>query len=161
MRFPSLKTTTLLVLTSLTAIVPCRALDWSVELALGNEIAPSVVIGLSVLKEDVASNDENEFGDPQGMIYTYITAPSDDCRIKVTIEAPSVFKESSITVTLPTKGTRYRIAPILRYDIDKLLKVKQAFPNYVKVMAETPDESEEQTKKITVRSINDCLLGMK
>lgn len=161
MRFPSIKSTALMVLTTLAAVLPCRALDWSVELSLGNEIYPSAVIGLSGLKENFASNDENEFGDPLGMIYTYVTAPSDNCRVKVTIEATSVFKESSITVTLPTQGTRYRVAPMLRYDIEKLLKVKQSFPDYVKVMVETDEESDEQTKKITVRSINDCLLGMK
>ncbi len=91
------------------------------------------------------------------MIGIVVVAPSDDCSIKVTVSGEPAFETSTFSGELPTKGTKYRIFPRIKYDYSALAQNKQSVPLTVHYSVEIgEDDAEEQTVTGTLRSINDC-----
>lgn len=136
-----------------------RALEWEILMPFDDTVFPSIVVGMRgfMTEED---NSETECGDPMGMIGAAITAPEDDFEVRVILEGTDLYKESSLTVTLPEKGVTYSVMPIIRYYVSDLISHKQKGFDAAHVVVETADETFEKTKGFEIRSINDCMLGM-
>lgn len=99
-------------------------------------------------------------GDPAGLLAVVLTAPRDDCPVKVTFAATEVFDESSITVTLLRKGELYRVAPYLVLNHAKILQLKHPIPAEVlRATVEIDGRPVTVTRRVRIHAINDCLMG--
>jgi hypothetical protein len=155
----TLKLSTTLLAAALLA-VPASALEWEIEMPFENTVFPSMVVALRGFMEE-SDKKSTEIGDAMGMIGASITAPENDYEVKVTIDATDYFKKSTIKAKLKKKGTTYSVMPILRYEMSTLLRHKQKGFDTAHVTVETADGDFEETKRFEVRSINDCVLGIK
>lgn len=134
--------------------------DWSIVSDFGDDIFPSLIIATSTMKSD-AEEDETVLGDPMGMLGVGITAPWDDAVVRVEVESQKLIRPSAIEVTLPKGGEDYFIYPLLKYDYDSLLKVRQPFPEIVSVSVTVDGEDAgTQEERMIARSINDCPFGV-
>lgn len=122
------------------------------------ELFPSALVCFTA-DSRYAPVDENQLGDPQGVISIRLTAPVDDCPVKVTLSETPFFEESHVTVRLPKAGTLYHVAPIVRYHTEKLAAQKQPLANLVvRALVEVNGQSLELSTKIVVHSVNDAIL---
>lgn len=149
-----------LLLASTVLSAPCFALEWEIEMPFENTVFPSMVVALRGFMDE-ADKKSTEIGDAMGMIGASITAPSDNYEVKVTIDETDFFKKSTIKAKLPKKGKTYSVMPFLRYEVATLLRHKQKGFDTAQVTVETADGAFEETKRFEVRSINDCVLGIK
>jgi hypothetical protein len=125
-----------------------------------NEIFPSALISVTdQSKFPRAVRDQR--GDPRGLISVMVTAPKDNCPVKITLAATEVFGESSISVILPKQGERYRIAPYLVLDHAKIMRLKHPIPAEVlRAKVELGDSgSSSATRSVRIHAINDCLIS--
>lgn len=103
--------------------------------------------------------DENQLGDPQGVISIRLLAPVDDCPIRITLSETPFYEESHVTVRLPKAGAMYHVAPIVRYHAEKLAAQKQPLANLiVRAVVELNGETFELSTKVVVHSVNDAIL---
>lgn len=148
----------------LLSVLPLTAgedLEWSIVSDFGTHLYPSVIVSTSTFKTEEEPA-EDVFGDPMGMIGAAITAPHDGAKVKVTVESDRLIKPSTLTVRLPDEGTEYWVYPVLRYDYDNLLRVRQPFPEVVTVKVSVDGgEPEEKQERMVARSVNDCPFGIK
>lgn len=119
---------------------------------------PSYAVATATLRRDEESEeDENELGDPRGLLGVVIDAPENDTAVKVTIECGDIMEPSTFTCTLAKEGETYTIRPRIRYKYGALTQNKQATPITITFKVEIDDEDEEeQAETMTLRSINDC-----
>jgi hypothetical protein len=133
--------------------------EWDIDVGLDDSIYPSLVIATSMIKLD-DEEDETVLGDPMGMIGVAIVSPGDDVPVTVEISSGSLIKPSKFSGRLAEAGETYYIYPILKYDYQTLLSVRQPFPEVITAKVTVDgEELHEKSKRVPVRSINDCLLG--
>lgn len=127
---------------------------WDLVMKTDGEFYPSLIIATSAMEQDA---DPRLFGDAYGPLGVEIVAPHAFTGVRVVVEGSDFIRQSVLDVRLPKKGVRYRLYPVLRYDYRSLMRIRQPFPETVSV-AVTIDGNEpvEQTRRISVRSINDC-----
>ena len=122
------------------------------------ELYPSALVSFT---EDsrFAPRDDTQFGDPQGVISVLVRAPTDHCRVVVRFEENAFVEESRCTAILPKAGEYYRIAPIVRYRLEKLAALKQPLANLVlHAVVLIGDVTHELSAKLVVHSVNDAVL---
>lgn len=136
-----------------------KDLDWSVGFSTPGTVFPSAVIALSALPVDESQLPDTHKGDPLATIFAEIVSPASNAKVTVTIAKSAFFEESSITTTLPYRGVTYRVAPVIKFDTEKLLKNKQLQPDLVTIKVKVGSIEDEKSVRYTMRSINDCLLG--
>ncbi len=131
-----------------------RAADWNLEME--PDLFPSMVIATSSL-EGESSDDPAFFGDPLGPVSIRIESPRDNARVRVTVEGSELIRPSVLDVRLPEKGVVYELAPVLKYNYNALLRVRQPFPETVSAEVKVDGRDVgQQSGRITIRSINDC-----
>jgi len=141
--------------------VLCEDVEWGLVSEFGESLYPSIIISTSTFKPDDEETDETVFGDPMGLIGVSIVAPRDGAKVKVEIESQKLIKASTIEAELAEEGTEYQLFPVLRYEYDALLKVRQPFPEVVtaRVSIDGKPVGEKQERFIA-RSVNDCPFGV-
>jgi len=137
--------------------------DWSLAFGLDDQLFPAAIIALSTLDpENIGvQRQENTFGSPLAMASVYIRAANPGDMVTVEISSTKLIKPSRMTVTLPDTDTVYEISPHLKYEYEKLLSVRQPYPEDVtaKIIV-NGKEVGERSKTVIVRSVNDCFFGM-
>ncbi|WP_319765074.1 hypothetical protein [Maridesulfovibrio sp.] len=137
--------------------------DWALSFGLDDQIFPAAIIALSTLDpENIGvTRKENTFGSPLAMASVFIRAVSPGDRVTVEITSTKLIRPSKMTVTLPDADTVYEISPHLRYEYEKLLSIRQPYPEDVtaKVFV-NGQEVGEHTQTVIVRSVNDCFFGL-
>jgi len=134
------------------------AAEWEIITGLDGDLYPSVIIATSTYKfPDEEGKNPNVVGDPFGLVGALVTAPEDNARIRVEIKSPKLIQRTVLEAKLPKGGETYEIYPQLKYDYESLLAVRQPFPEDVTVSVILDDKLlGEKTKRMVVRSINDC-----
>ncbi|WP_320005893.1 hypothetical protein [Maridesulfovibrio sp.] len=137
--------------------------DWLLAFGLDDQIFPAAIIALSTLDpENIGVNrKDNTFGSPLAMASVFIRAVNPGDRVTVEITSTKLIRPSKMTVTLPDANTVYEISPHLRYEYEKLLSIRQPYPEDVtaKVFV-NGQEVGEHTQTVIVRSVNDCFFGL-
>jgi len=122
------------------------------------ELFPSAIVCFTA-DSRYAPVDAEQLGDPQGVISVKLTAPADDCLVRVTLSETPFFEESHVACRLPKAGTVYHVAPVVRYRAEKLAAQKQPLANLVvRAVVELPGETLELSSKIVVHSVNDAIM---
>ncbi len=134
--------------------------EWDIEVGLDDSIYPSLIIATSTMSMDDEDQDPTNLGDPWGLTGVNIANPAPNTRVRVEISSGKLIRPSVWEGVMEKKGETYLICPILKYDYDTLLSVRQPFPEVVTARV-TLDGKElpEKSKRVPVRSVNDCVLG--
>jgi hypothetical protein len=137
--------------------------DWALSFGLDEQLFPAAIIALSTLDPENIGvvRSEHTFGSPLAMASVFIRAQSPGDRVTVEITSTKLIRPSKMTVVLPDADTVYEISPHLKYEYEKLLAVRQPYPEDVtaKVFV-NGEEVGEHTQTIIVRSVNDCFYGL-
>jgi hypothetical protein len=135
--------------------------EWDIEVGLDNSIYPSLIIATSTMVEDPEEEpDPTMLGDAWGLIGVNIVAPGDRIPVRVEMSSGTLIQPSVWEGVLEKKGETYLICPILKFDYDELLAVRQPFPEVVTARVTVNGEPlPEKSKRVPVRSINDCILA--
>jgi len=137
--------------------------DWSLDFGLDGQLFPAAIIALSTLDpENIGvQRAEHTFGSPLAMASVFIRAQNPGDRVTVEISSTKLIHPSKMTVTLPDTDTVYEISPHLKYEYEKLLSIRQPYPEDVTAkVSVNGHEVGEKTKTVIVRSVNDCFYGM-
>lgn len=127
---------------------------WDIVMETDGDLYPSLIIATSTMEQDA---DPLLIGDAYGQLGVEIVAPHAATSVRVIVEGSDLIKRSVLDAKLPKKGVRYQLNPVLRYDYNSLLRVRQPYPETASVTVIVDGkELGEETKRITVRSINDC-----
>jgi hypothetical protein len=159
------------VLLSTLLVIPAtaRGADFEPTNGWNGHLFPSYIIATATLKEadtgdDSATDDDGDneddeievLGDERGLLGVTIEAEEDDQEVTVTISCDAIMEPSVITCTMSEKGKTYTVNPTIKYKYDQLAKQSQTGPVTVTYKVECGDDEEEQSEKLTLRSINDC-----
>lgn len=133
--------------------------QWKILQDTGDDIFPSMVMGMSQFGKIVKK--PGYYGDYVGLLGVEIVSASHGEKVTVSVSGTSFIKPSSLTATLGRPGEVLKIYPLLEYDFDKLLKLRQPRPETITYSVEVNGGAKEVRKKrVNFRSINDCpLLG--
>lgn len=135
--------------------------DWCILTEFGADLYPSVIVATSTFRADEEEKDSTLIGDSMGLIGAEVVAPHDRTKVKVEVQSQKLIQASSYEATLPKKGQAYQIYPLLRYDYDSLLRVRQPFPEHLTVRVTVDGEPlGEKQKRMLARSVNDCPFGV-
>ena len=137
--------------------------DWALSFGLDDQLFPAAIIALSTLApENIGvTRSEHTFGSPLAMASVFIRAQTPGDKVTVEITSTKLIRPSRMTVVLPDADTVYEISPHLKYEYEKLLSVRQPYPEDVTAKVFVNDqEVGEHTQTIIVRSVNDCFYGL-
>lgn len=146
----------------LALILPVLAAEpeWNIEVGLDNSIAPSLIIATSTMTDDSAETDETMLGDPWGLIGVNLVAPAPKTVARVEMWSSTLIHPSAWEGVLPKKGETYLVCPLMKFDYDALLAVRQPFPEIVTARVTLNGQTlPEKSLRVPVRSINDCILA--
>lgn len=131
---------------------------WTAETNMDGQLFPSLVIATATVRPDEEEEkDPAILGDAYGFLGVSIKSPAAGTKIKVTIRENSVMNASSWSGELAEADVDYYVAPPIDYKFDRLRQVRQQVPLNVQYSVEIDGKpAGDQTKTITVRSINDC-----
>ncbi len=136
---------------------------WELAFGLDNQLFPSAIIALSTLDPDDigVETPENSFGSPLGMASVFVRGKAPGDSVTVEISSTKLIKPSRMTVVLEDADTVYEISPHLKYEYEKLLSIRQPYPEDVTAKVYLNDKLiGEKSRTIIVRSINDCFYGL-
>ncbi|GKT31199.1 hypothetical protein ADUPG1_001895 [Aduncisulcus paluster] len=128
--------------------------DWLLAFGLDDQIFPAAIIALSTLDpENIGVNrKENTFGSPLAMASVFIRAVNPGDRVTVEITSTKLIRPSKMTVTLPDTDKVYEISPHLRYEYEKLLSIRQPYPEDITARVfVNGQEVGEHTQTVIVR----------
>jgi len=135
--------------------------SWDVITQFENNLFPSVIVATSTFQPDPEDDDPTVLGDQMGQIGAVVEAPEDDAKVKVEISSQKLIEPSVFEGTLPKGGEIYSIFPVLNYDYDSLLKVRQPFPESVTIRVRINGQpAGQRQKRMLARSVNDCPFGI-
>lgn len=151
------------VLLALALVLPARAgePEWDIEVGIDNSIYPSLIIATSTMVEDEEEEpDPTMLGDPWGLIGVNIVAPAAKTPVRVEMSSGKLIQPSVWEGVLEKKGETYFVCPVLKFDYEALLAVRQPFPEVVTAKVTINGQLlPEKSKRVPVRSINDCILA--
>ena len=158
-----------LVLASLTLICGilyvCRNLLWErgFEIAdeLGGNIFPSAILSTAATNAEIlVPADSNYVGKPLSGIALRVTPIRPNSRVRVLIQESPFFAESISEFVLEKAGTEYTVYPEIVWKYDALKNNVQSTPLTFSVRMEMNGERlPVRTWTLSVRSVNECLLG--
>lgn len=136
--------------------------EWSMVSEFGKSLYPSLIISTSTFQPDPdEEQDKTVFGDPMGLIGVAVVAPGDGAKVTVEIESQKLIQPSKLDAVLPEAGVEYYLFPVLRYEYDSLLKVRQPFPEVVTArLSVNGKPAGEKQERFVARSVNDCPFGV-
>ncbi len=139
-------------------------ITWSPVVEMDRQLFPSFLIATATMRlpEQEADEDSVVLGDRRSMLGVAVTAPEDGAVVTVEITADEIMDRSTHTATLPEAGTTYVVCPKIKYKFAALQGNKQLTPLTVSFKLTVDDELVgEKTEIVTLRSVNDCLFGIR
>lgn len=125
------------------------------------QLYPSYILATAKFKKANEDDKPNVLGDSLGLLGVIVESPSDEAPVTVTISCDEIMQPSIYRGTLETAGEQYSILPKIKYNYDKLSKIRQATLVNVTYRVEIDGElAEEQIATLTVCSVNDCPLNV-
>jgi len=133
--------------------------EWQPLFEMGENIYPSVVVSTATLKAGLW-DDKTHIGDPWGMVGIVVRGAGKDCPVTVEIAGGNFVRPSVWNGTLPDEGAVYCVYPVLKYDYEKLLAVKQTVPETLSFTVTVRGRQDaERTVRVQVRPVNECVFN--
>ena len=143
----------------------CRYLFWDrgfeITDELGGNIFPSAILSTAATDAEImVPADSNYVGKPLSGIALRVTSGRANTRVRVTLKESPFFSESISEFVLPKAGTEYTVYPEIVWNYEALKNNVQSTPLTFTVRMEMDGkELPVRTKTLSVRSVNECLLG--
>lgn len=143
----------------------CRNLLWErgfeITDELGGNIFPSAILSTAATNAEImVPADSNYVGKPLSGIALRITPVHSNSRVRVILKASPFFSESISEFILEKAGKEYTIYPEIVWNYEALKNNIQSTPLTFSVMMYiNGKELPVRTKTLSVRSVNECLLG--
>ncbi len=151
-----------LIFLAFTTFLPATQGDFTPIAGWDNQLFPSYLIATATLKPDANADVGNTLGDPDGQLGVIVTATDDDQEITVTVRCDEFMEVSEFHGVLPESGKTYAVVPKARFRFDRLSQCRQATPATIIYTVKLGEEkTEEISKTVTFRSVNDCPLLVK
>ena len=136
--------------------------DWDVWCDFNKNVFPSFLIATATVQppdDEAGAEDQVVLGDKDGRLGIVIQGAGGST-INVTLKKNALMDESTFSGTIPKDAKVAFILPKVLYDYAALGKVRQPEPlNLVATVALDGEAPVQKAITVTVRSINDCLLG--
>jgi hypothetical protein len=152
-------TATVLLFSQLCLVTAAAPVEWRPVVFLDNEIYPSYLVAIANLGRNDAE-EANVFGYRDGVVGVYVKSPRDDSQVRLTLKIDEVADEQTFTYLLPNQGQVYLLLPYVAWNWKALRNSRQARPancHFTLAVNDSPPENYNQV--VTVRSINEALLG--
>lgn len=135
--------------------------DFEIVDDLGGNIFPSAILSTATTDAQIILPVDSVYlGNPKSNIAIRIKAPTQNCRIRITVDETPFYRTSVSEFILPEKNKIYTIYPDLLWNYQTLLDNEQAIPiNFIARVEANGQEVGQQTRTFSVRGINECLLG--
>lgn len=166
---PNTRKLTLLVVAFLTLICGilyvCRNLLWErgfeITDELGGNIFPSAILSTAATNAEIMVPADSPYvGKPLSGIALRVTPVRSNSRVRITLKESPFFAESISEFVLEKAGTEYTIYPEIVWNYEALKDNVQSTPLTFSVTMEINGEAlPVRTKTLSVRSVNECLLG--
>lgn len=129
--------------------------SWEPKFEFDRELYPSYILTVSGPREN-AEIPKEYFGDPAGIAEVWIVSSVPKAKVHVDVLIDGWANPSELDATLEKAGTRYRLAPFIRYDFAQLARTNQTYPAMIRyaVSVNGIDLGWDQLQ-IRVRSVND------
>lgn len=143
----------------------CRNLLWEQRFEitdeLGGNIFPSAILATAATNAEIMSPaDSNYVGKPLSGIALRVKPLRSNSRVRVTLKKSPFFAESISEFILEKAGVEYTIYPEIVWDYEALKDNVQSTPmTFSATMEINGEKLPVETKTLSVRSINECLLG--
>lgn len=143
----------------------CRNLLWEQRFEitdeLGGNIFPSAILATAATNAEImCPADSNYVGKPLSGIALRVAPVRSNSRVRVTLKESPFFAESISEFMLEKSGVEYTIYPEIVWDYEALKNNVQSTPMTFSVTMEINGKKlPVETKTLSVRSINECLLG--
>ena len=135
---------------------PAGAAHWQPIVSPFDQLFPALVIATATMPVRSAPADR-VLGDANGLIGAYVRATHANQRARLVVRVPDLARESELSVVLPEAGKRYALYPTLRWDFDRLHRVRAALPSLVELELFLDGASAgRQTRHVRLRSVNDA-----
>jgi hypothetical protein len=128
---------------------------WEPKFDFDNELYPSYILATSGMGK-METSTPDYFGDSNGIAEVWVVPSSANAQVHVEIKIEGWTEVSKLDAILPEAGKKYRLAPLLRFDFDRLMDVYQSVPATVaySVSVNGTDLGQEGLS-VRVRSVND------
>jgi len=128
---------------------------WEAKFDFDKELYPSFVLTMSGPRENTEIP-KDYIGDLAGFAEVWIVSSVPNAKVRVNISIDGWSSPSQLDATLKKAGTRYRLAPFIRYDFAQLARTNQSYPAMIRyeVSVNGVDLGWDQIQ-IRVRSVND------
>lgn len=143
----------------------CRNLLWErgfeITDELGGNIFPSVILSTAATNAEIMVPADSPYvGKPLSGIALRVTPVRSNSRVRISLKESPFFSESISEFVLEKAGTEYTIYPEIVWNYEALKNNVQSTPLTFSVMMEMNGEAlPVRTKTLSVRSVNECLLG--
>lgn len=129
--------------------------SWEPKFEFDRELYPSYILTVSGPREN-AEIPKDYCGDPTGIAEVWIVSSVPNAKVHVDVSIDGWASPSELDATLIKAGTRYRLAPFIRYDFAQLARTNQSYPAMIRyaVSVNGIDLGWDQIQ-IRVRSVND------
>jgi hypothetical protein len=118
------------------------------------QVFPSLVIATATLDDRGAPADT--LGDPHGVLGAEVTAAQAGERLRLTVRAPRLARESTLDTVLPRAAVRYQVFPTMLWHFERLRAQRQAAPETVEFRLRLDDVAlPMRALRVRVRSINE------
>ena len=133
--------------------------EWKPIVFLDNEIYPSYQIAIANLGRQDAT-EPNVLGYADGTVGVYLKAPAPNSKVKLTLQIEDAADKQGFEFTLPRQGETYLLLPYIKWNWKQLRNSRQSrASNASFTVVVNGSQPDTYNKVVTVRSINDALLG--
>lgn len=133
--------------------------EWKPIIFMDNEIYPSYQIAIANLGRNDAT-ESNVLGYKDGTVGVYVKAPAPNSKVKLTLQIEDAADKQGFEFTLPRQGEIYLLLPYVKWNWKQLRNSRQSrASNASFTIIVNGSQPDTFNQVVTVRSINDALLG--
>ncbi len=159
----------LLGLAVMLSTVMAQIPEWEPSVDMGEQLFPSYLIATATLDFSknfpvVANASKNPFylGEMNGQIGIKLISPNQPASFDLEIEGTKFVRKSSFSGQFLEPSKKYCVFPLIDYNYDELITNHQPMPETITFRLKMNGQLIGEKKKvIQVRSIGDCLFGVK
>jgi hypothetical protein len=130
---------------------------WQPVVSPTAQLFPSLILATSTMPQQAQQRDGQIIGDANGMIGARVVAARDGQRVRLSVRIDGLARPSVIEATLPRRGRRYELLPMMLWDFRALAAVTSARPETITFeLAVDGGKPEQRHQRVRVRGINEA-----
>lgn len=150
---------TFMTLLAMAGAALAEAPEWRPIVFMDNELYPSYLVAVANLKP-ADTRSSYILGDGNGIIGCYIKSPRKNSKVRFTLEIDELAKSQTFDYILPEKDQIYMLLPTVVWNWRAVRASRQPHAANCKfTLAVNGSGTETHNQVVTVRSINEALLG--